>query len=194
MGRSLKFDYDKALDRATGLFWKRGYAGTSLRALLQVMGIGEGSFYNTLKSKKQLYIECLDHYKNTVGRRRAEVLAAAPSASVGLRELYRALLDGLDDPRAPRACMISGSVSGDVLAEPDLKGCVSKYVAEITEDLARRLAADKEAGRLPADFDPKLVAEIINTYTQGIYQSALVHYDRPQFERQIDAFLKGLGL
>jgi len=27
------------------VFWKDGYAGTSLRDLLKVMGIGEGSFY-----------------------------------------------------------------------------------------------------------------------------------------------------
>ena len=59
MARSIEFDYDQALERATRLFWRDGYAGTSLRDLLKVIGIGEGSFYNTLKSKKRLYIECL---------------------------------------------------------------------------------------------------------------------------------------
>ena len=36
--RSLEFDYAKAIERATRLFWKSGYAGTSLRALLRSMG------------------------------------------------------------------------------------------------------------------------------------------------------------
>jgi TetR/AcrR family transcriptional repressor of nem operon len=29
---------------------------------------------------------------------------------------------------------------------------------------------------------------------QGVWRMALVDYDRPSFERQIDAFLTGLGL
>ena len=35
MARTLEFDYDTTLDRATRLFWKSGYAGTSLRDLLK---------------------------------------------------------------------------------------------------------------------------------------------------------------
>src|SRR5207244_5803319 len=58
MARTLEFDYDKAIDKATRVFWKNGYSGTSLRDLLKAMGIGEGSFYNTLKSKNQLYLVC----------------------------------------------------------------------------------------------------------------------------------------
>ena len=40
MARALEFDYGKAIDQATRIFWKKGYAGTSLRDLLMGMGIG----------------------------------------------------------------------------------------------------------------------------------------------------------
>ena len=69
----MEFDYEKAIDKATQIFWKKGYSGTSLRDLLKGMGIGEGSFYNTLKSKKKLYLECLKHYNDTVVRSEPEV-------------------------------------------------------------------------------------------------------------------------
>ncbi|HEV2698253.1 MAG TPA: TetR/AcrR family transcriptional regulator, partial [Terriglobales bacterium] len=85
MPRALEFDYDKAIDKATRVFWKKGYSGASLRDLLKAMGIGEGSFYNTLKSKKQLYLECLKHYNGTVGRRRAEALFSPSTAKEGVR-------------------------------------------------------------------------------------------------------------
>ena len=81
MARALEFDYDKAIDKATRVFWKNGYSGTSLRDLLKAIGIGEGSFYNTLKSKKQLYLECLKRYNDTVGRRRAETCPFSPSSA-----------------------------------------------------------------------------------------------------------------
>jgi TetR/AcrR family transcriptional repressor of nem operon len=47
---------------------------------------------------------------------------------------------------------------------------------------------------LPPGPDPHVIASIIITYAQGIWRMALVHYDRPRFERQIDVFLAGLGL
>jgi TetR/AcrR family transcriptional repressor of nem operon len=47
---------------------------------------------------------------------------------------------------------------------------------------------------LPAEFDPQLVVPVIITYMQGLWRMALVSYDRPRFERQIDVFLSGLGL
>src|SRR5205814_7916012 len=128
MARALEFDYDKAIDKATRVFWKNGYSGTSLHDLLKAIGIGEGSFYNTLKSKKQLYLECLKRYSDTVGRRRAEALLSPSSAKEGVRGFFRTVLDDLDDPRTPRACLLARSVSSDVLAERDLQKFVQTEI------------------------------------------------------------------
>ena len=193
MARTLGFDYDGALDKATRLFWECGYSGTSLRDLLQVMGIGEGSFYNIFKSKKQLYLCCLKHYRDTVGRTRSAALFSAPTAQGGVRALFRSVLDGLDDPQMPRACLLAGSVSRDVLAEPDLRDFVQEELGGVVERLITRLNAGKEAGDLPAGFDPSVAAPIIATYLHGLFRTAVVSYDRPQLERQIDVFLTGLG-
>ena len=195
MARTLEFDYADALDKATLLFWKDGYAGTSLRALLKAMGIGEGSFYNTLKSKKQAYLECLKYYNATVSRQRGLALRAAPTAALGVRALFGVILDCLDDPQTPSPiCLMAGSLTGEVLAEPDLRVYVQGQISAATEHFTARLKADKEAGLLPAIFEPTLVAPILVTYVQGIWRMALVSYDRPTMERQIDAFLTGLGL
>jgi len=35
---------------------------------------------------------------------------------------------------------------------------------------------------------------VVVTYLQGLWRMALVSYERPRFERQIDMFLTGLGL
>ena len=107
MARSIEFDYEQALDRATWLFWKNGYVGTSLRDLLKHIGIGEGSFYNTLKSKKQLYIECVKRYADTEAHKRALALKSAPTASLGIRAMFNVMLDCIDDPKT-LSCLHDG--------------------------------------------------------------------------------------
>jgi TetR/AcrR family transcriptional regulator, transcriptional repressor for nem operon len=194
VARALEFDYDKAIDKATRIFWKKGYSGTSLRDLLKAMGIGEGSFYNTLRSKKQLYLECLKHYNDTVGRSRFTALFSPVSAKEGIRGLFRTVLDDLDDPRTPRVCLIARSVSSDVLAEGDLRKSVQSDMAALFGAFSERLKSAKDTGELPPEFQPEVVAQIIGTYFQGLFRTALLCYDRPQLERQVDLFLTSIGL
>lgn len=195
MARTLEFDYEGALERATHVFWETGYAGTPLRDLLKQMRIGEGSFYNTLKSKKNAFLECLKHYNATVNRQRGEALLGAPTAAIGVRALFNIVLDCLDDPKTPsRICLMAGSITPEVLADPDLCEYVQQQMSMFTERMAMRMAVDKEAGFLPNAFEPQLVAQVIVAYLQGLWRMALVSYDRPQYEKQIETLLTGLGL
>jgi TetR/AcrR family transcriptional regulator, transcriptional repressor for nem operon len=195
LARTLEFDYEGALERATHVFWETGYAGTPLRDLLKQMRIGEGSFYNTLKSKKNAFLECLKHYNATVNRQRGEVLLGAPTAAIGVRALFNIVLDCLDDPKTPsRICLMAGSITHEVLADPDLREYVQQQMSMFTERMAMRMAADKEAGFLPNALEPQIVAQVIVAYLQGLWRMALVSYDRPQYEKQIETLLTGLGL
>src|SRR6516165_3323947 len=111
MPRGITFDYERAIGRATQLFRKRGYSNTSLRALLKVMKIGEGSFYNTVKSKEKLYLECLKQYNETVGRERLVALTSGTSVKAAVRALITTVLDQLDNSKTPNLCLMAGSLS-----------------------------------------------------------------------------------
>ncbi|QXI27244.1 TetR/AcrR family transcriptional regulator [Pseudomonas vanderleydeniana] len=195
MARRIAFNYTQALDRATTLFWQHGYTETGLRELLKTMEIGEGSFYNTLKSKKHLYLSCVEHYGETVVRRRLEALAQAATAAEGIRAFFRVSLDCLDAPDTPsRLCLVAAMVSEQVLAEPELRECVQGELEKVRGIFLARLEQDRERGLLPASLDPQVTAAIITTYLQGFWRMALVGYDRSAFERQIDSFLSAMGL
>jgi TetR/AcrR family transcriptional repressor of nem operon len=192
--RKIEFDYDRAIDRATQVFWKKGYSNASLRDLLKAMGIGEGSFYNTVKSKKHLYLECLKHYDDTVSRRRLAALVAPASVKDGVRAFFKTVLDELDDPRTPRVCLLAGSLSADVLAERELNQYVVSGMTAFSDGFRGRLKSAKESGELPRDFDEDVAAQVLVTYLQGLFRVIRVLQNRSQVERQIEALLKGLGL
>lgn len=195
MTRKIAFDYDRALDSAMTLFWKKGYAETGLRDLLKVMDIGEGSFYNTLKSKKQLYLSCVQRYEDTVVHARVQALLSAPTAAAGIRAFFGAVFDRLDNPDTPsRLCLLAAMATEEVLEESDLRRRAQAGLDDIQTLMRERLRQDRDKGVLPLSLDPELTASVIVTYLQGVWRVALLDYDRARFERQVDTLLTGLGL
>ena len=89
---------------------------------------------------------------------------------------------------------MAASLTGEVLAEPSLKKFIQEEISKMSEAMIARLKADQQAGLLAPDFDAATVVPIIVTYIQGQWRMALMSYNRPQFEKQIDVFLTGLGL
>ncbi|NIQ96073.1 MAG: helix-turn-helix transcriptional regulator, partial [Desulfuromonadales bacterium] len=65
MARPREFDVDEALDRAMGVFWLKGYEGTSLQDLLKAMKIARGSLYKAFEDKHSIYLAALDRYDQT---------------------------------------------------------------------------------------------------------------------------------
>jgi TetR/AcrR family transcriptional regulator, transcriptional repressor for nem operon len=194
MPKSIAFDYPQAIHRATQVFWRKGYSNASLRDLLKAMRIGEGSFYNTVKSKKRLYLECLKHYNDTVSRRRLAALLSRATVKEGIRTFFKNVLDELDDPRTPRICLLSGSLSSDVLAERDLNRYVVNEMGAFSGVFKERLKSAIDAGELPKDFNVEVTAQVLVTYLQGLFRVIRVLQNRTQVERQIETLLRGLGL
>lgn len=194
MSGKKQFDYEGAVHQATLLFWANGYSNTSLRALLRTMKIGEGSFYNSFKSKKQLYLICLRHYQERVTRKRWEAFATEPSVRKAVRRFFEIVLDDLDDPKVPNVCLMAASLSSDVLSSRQLKAHVLQEMRVLQSALIERLELAKATGELPQDFNAAIAAEVIVTYLQGFYRVIRVLHDRPHMEQQIEALLRGLRL
>jgi TetR/AcrR family transcriptional regulator, transcriptional repressor for nem operon len=194
MSGKKQFDYDEAINAAALLFWAKGYSNTSLRALLKAMRIGESSFYNGFKSKRHLYLLCLQHYHERLTRRRWEVFAAEPSVRKAVRRFFAAVLDDLDDPKVPNVCLMAASLSGEVLGARELRKYVLEEMRRMQALLCRRLEEGKAGGELPSTFNAAVAAEIIVTYLQGFFRVVRVLHARKHMELQIETLLGGLGL
>lgn len=194
MGRQLEFDYERAIERATRVFWAKGYSAASMRDLLKAMGIGEGSFYHLFGSKNRLYLECLRHYNETVTKGRLDALEAEPSVRKGLRSFFKGLIDDLDNPKKPHICLMARSLSSDVVDETELGVSVKAGMKSFEEQIAARLERAKREGELPSTFQTEISAQIIFTFLQGYYRVVKVLKPREEMRQQIEALLIRLGL
>jgi TetR/AcrR family transcriptional regulator, transcriptional repressor for nem operon len=62
MARPREFDADTALDGAIGVFREHGFEGASAEMLVNAMGVGRQSLYDTFGDKWQLYRSAVRRY------------------------------------------------------------------------------------------------------------------------------------
>src|SRR5882724_12831421 len=87
MARPKEFDRDAALKGAIGIFAEHGYEGTATEALLQAMGIGRQSLYDTFGDKWRLYLEALKRYTADSISNQLRALSSTSSPVKGLEAM-----------------------------------------------------------------------------------------------------------
>src|SRR5437899_10647663 len=75
MGRPKQFNREGVLDRAIPVFWKHGFANTTLQDLEEATGVNKSGLYSEFKDKEDLFLASLERYAQTRG---AEILTAQP--------------------------------------------------------------------------------------------------------------------
>lgn len=157
---------DQAVDRAMDLFWRRGYAETSLQDLLKELSIGSGSFYAAFGSKEQLYIRSLDRYAALQGDDLEKVLEGAPEIRPAIRKLLASMIEmDLADPT--RGCLVVNAATqcGD---QPTATDRVTAAIQQVESFLAGALERAQARGEIAPDKDPRHLARFLTTFLQGI--------------------------
>lgn len=107
--RPRDFDVDEALDAAVELFWRQGYAATSVRQLCDAMGIQAGSFYAAFGGKEACFRRALERYVA------AQLPALAPGPAA-VRAWMRAITAA---SRQGKGCLlVNSAVESPGLDEP----------------------------------------------------------------------------
>lgn len=175
MARTVEFDQEQAIQRATRVFWEKGYNGASMRDLTDAMNINSSSLYNTIGDKHELFVQCLNHY--TQNRKKAlqhrAISAESPVAALTnfIHDVVTAVIEGIDSCLAIKTAF-------EVSPKDDQIKAILKTDNEFTHSFLSSLI--KEAvriGELRNNTNPDLLADyIISTYT-GWYEIHLLYRD-----------------
>src|ERR1700722_16193519 len=114
IGRPREFDREAALQAAMIVFWRKGFAGTSMNDLCEAMGIRSPSLYAAFGSKEALYLEAIDRYVQTIGPTVWDKLSAGPTARIGVEKLLLTATETLPESgEIPGGCMAVLGAVGD---------------------------------------------------------------------------------
>jgi AcrR family transcriptional regulator len=160
-GRPRAYDPDTALRRATGAFWRHGFAGTSLDALTDAMDMNRPSLYGAFGDKRALYLAALDCYvAESVEQMRAALSEDVPLAQ-GLQRVYDgALALYFTDAKAPLGCFLIGPAATEAAGDAAVRRKLGGGLAELTGRFEARFAAARKRGEIPKSSDPAFLAEM----------------------------------
>jgi TetR/AcrR family transcriptional regulator, transcriptional repressor for nem operon len=178
--RTKEFEPGEALDAAMQLFWRNGYAATSIRDLLDGMGIGYGSLYNTFGDKHALFLACLDRFRELRTSWIDEVLE--DSGLSGIEEVFRRTVDGLVGFEPRRGCLLANTAVELGPHDAEVAAKISRYVRHTEAVFERAVIRAQEAGEISADRDPRALARFLVNALHGMRVLARVGTDRAVLE------------
>ena len=170
IGRPREFDRGAALDAAMVLFWRKGFAATSMNDLCDAMDVRSPSLYAAFGSKEALYLEAIQRYVEVFGPPVWDGLAEGATARAGVENLLLAATESLPESHGtPGGCMAALAAVCDEWPA-GIAQVVRKIRAEMLGMLRSRLEAGVANGELPATTD----IEGLSRFYLSVYQGMAV--------------------
>ncbi|GAA3012315.1 TetR/AcrR family transcriptional regulator [Streptosporangium longisporum] len=189
-GRPRSFDDDQVIGGALEIFWRHGYAATSLRDLKGGIGVLPGSLYAAYGDKHAIFLRALGRYVDA-SREQADGIAAEGPVLPRVREL---LLGVLEAARAEpgRGCML-GNTAAELLPRDEAAGrLVHDGFGALESGLERALDAARRSGEVRPDIDCGAQARLLLALMQGLHVVARAEADPRRLADAVDAALAPL--
>ena len=142
MARPRGFDEGEVLACAMEMFWRRGYDGTTTRAIEAETGVGIRSLANAFGEKDELFVRALALYRETAGGILDEVFAVpGVDAIVGF---FQGMTEPTEDANDVRnaGCLMVNTTFELGRTSPAIREAVEGYRAMFHERFRTALEAD----------------------------------------------------
>ena len=144
----------RLLETAIGMFAEKGYAGTSVREIVEQAGVSKPVLYYYFQSKEGLFLAILEMAENLQKELLARILESAGNVLERLLLLYRRIYAGIAENRNLYK-MIHGLIYGPPQGAPDydltryhrhmLDAIRNIYNAGVDSGEVKKIAADEVA-------------------------------------------------
>ncbi len=169
MPRKPSFDRDDLIRRARDVFWKRGWAGTSLKDLEETLKLKPGSFYAAFGSKDALYQLTLDQYAKD-GAAALEALTQ-DHGPLGALQAYPRHIIG-NEAAAARACMLVKTILELSPHDHPLADHANAHLNAMETRFTTLFAAAQDNNEISKTHDPARLARRYQSDLLGLRISA----------------------
>ena len=171
-GRPRSFDERDALEKATQVFWSKGYDGVTIDDLVAGMGVGRASLYAVFGDKRAIFLRVLRAYAERKGASAAKALFSPESLRDSIAGFLRyAVVTATEKGSAPGCLMVCiAPLVDDAEVRQFLKDAAAGGVALVE----RRFCDGISAGEIPSDFPVAVRAIQVMDFARGLTMRAQI--------------------
>src|SRR5271156_4036375 len=183
-GRPRSFDERDALEKATQVFWSKGYDGVTIDDLVAGMGVGRPSLYSVFGDKRTLFLRVLKDYAEKKGALAAKALLSPRTLRDSLAAFLKHAVESATKKGCARGCLFV---------------CVAPLVddAEVRQFLQNAAAGGGALGEgrvrganrargIPPDFPVASRASQLIDFARGLTMRALIGTPRKTLLRDAE--------
>ena len=169
-GRPREFDFDRALESATQQFWSVGYEATSLQDLLRVMRLSKSSLYQTFGSKQALFIQCLDHYQQSMTAKLLDELSESTSPKQFLRNFLEDVVAeaGTKTKAGKKGCFLVNAANELSQRDSDVRKAVATGSAHVATVFRRAFEQAVAQGEMTTPVSLDALVDYFVTAVSGL--------------------------
>jgi len=169
MSRKPNYDRNDLIERARDLFWKRGWAGTSLKDLEATLQMKPGSFYAAFGSKEALFALAMERYAAD-GRERLRALAQNLGPVKALQRFPEMVVE--NDAAPAKACMLSKTLLELHAHNHPLAREANLHLMKMEAQFTELFHQAQSMGDIDGSHDPRVLARRYQSDLLGLRVSA----------------------
>jgi len=181
MGRPRKFSREGVLQKALPVFWKYGFARTTLPDLEHATGVNKSGLYSEFESKEELFLACLDHYLAI--RNGGALLSSEP---LGWSNVQSFLEDASTPWLDQKGCFSVSSIRELTGLPPEARETILSGRAKLKDLLKSNVASENP--RMDADA----LCDLVLVFFSGICIEANLYTDRSLVLQKVENFMQML--
>jgi TetR/AcrR family transcriptional regulator, copper-responsive repressor len=181
MGRPKGFSREEVLEKAMPVFWKHGFADTSLQELERATGVNKSGLYTEFRDKEDLFVACLRHYLESQGKR--GLLTKEP---LGWKNVETFLKNGPLNKGEQQGCFSVNSMREFAILPDEAHGVVTENRVLLQRLLAMNIEAERPKMAASA------IAEMVLSFFSGLCIERNLKSVRASSTRKIENFMTAL--
>lgn len=156
MGRTKQFNREEVLDATVQLFWKKGYADTSLSDIEKATGVNKSGLYSEFKDKDDIFFESLKHYNGN--SRVHPILNKEPAGWGNIEDFLKAnvLCKG------QKGCFLSNTLREYSIIPQKVKAFIEQNSCNMHDQVLKNIKATK------TKRNPDILTKMILSFASGI--------------------------
>jgi AcrR family transcriptional regulator len=183
-GRPRSFDETGALEKATQVFWSKGYDGVTIDDLVAGMGVGRPSLYAVFGDKRAIFLRVLRAYAERKGASAAKALLSPRTLRDSLAAFLRHAVEGATEKGSARGCLLV--CVAPVVDDAEVRKFLQHAAAGAAALVEGRFRDGITAGEIPSDFPVAVRASQLIDFARSLTMRAHIGTPRKTLLRDAE--------